>query len=116
MDRICPKWIKLDQTGWNWIKKDQDESGWLIGSNQIKLVQIGSIKKMLLRFTDIFETQGKLAIYLFYRDANYIQALYYGHVTFHKDSDHLFLSLILSMFPCMKYPSVGHYLNTIIKL
>ena len=65
----------------NWFQSDKIGPNWFNKKNAF----------------DIFETQGKLAIYLFYRDANYIQALYYGHVTFHKDSDHLFLSLILSV-------------------
>ena len=32
------------QIGSNWFKLDQDESDWLFGSNQIKLVQIGTNK------------------------------------------------------------------------
>jgi hypothetical protein len=34
----------LVQTGSNWIKLDQDESDGLFDSNQMKLVQIGSIQ------------------------------------------------------------------------
>jgi len=32
--------MKSDEIGSNWSKKDQDESDWLFGSTQIKLVQI----------------------------------------------------------------------------
>ena len=45
MVQIGSNSIKSDQFGQivsNWIKIDQDESDWLFGSNQIKLVQIGS--------------------------------------------------------------------------
>ena len=38
---VGSKGIKLVLISSNWIKKDQNESDWLFGSNQIKLVQIG---------------------------------------------------------------------------